>query len=74
MGKNTQLSAGKFRGINDAGMDQLIDYDYVFLGDQRTNRSQCRGVAGCEGERGFGCLEFGERFFQLMVRRKRTAN
>ncbi len=32
------------------------------------------GVAGGKSERGFGAFESGERFFQFMMRRERTAD
>ena len=74
VGEDAEFRAGEARGVNDARVDQFIEHDDVVLADKCADDAEGGGVAGRKGKRGLGMLKRGERFFQFVVTRKRTAD
>ena len=74
MPKQAELGAGKPRGVNDRGVDELVKDDDVVLADERGDGAEGGGIAGGKGEGGFSGLELGEGRLQLVMWRQRPAD
>ena len=62
------LGARKANSIDNAGVVQFIAKNKVVLAAQSRNRADVRHVARIERNGGFFALEFGDKFFQFLVR------
>jgi hypothetical protein len=71
--EHAHLRARKPRGINDAGVDQLVHDDDIVAVKQSADDAGGGGVAGGKGERGRSAFERGQRFLQNVMRRQRAA-
>ena len=63
------LGAGKADTIDNASVVQFIAKDKVVLAAQRRNCANIRHVARIERNGGFFAFEFGDKFFQFLMRR-----
>ena len=71
--EDAQLGPRKPRGIDDAGVDQLIDRDDIIAVEERADDAGGGGITGGKGQRGLGAFEGGQSFLQDMMRSQRTA-
>ena len=66
--KDTKFRAGKFGGVHNASVNQLVENDDVTLADQCGDGAERCGIAGGKSQRGFRFFEGSERFFQFVER------
>ena len=74
MVEDAQFRARKPGGIHDTGVNELVEDDDVIFAGECCDSSDGSGVAGGKNQCCLGFLEGGERFFQFVKWRKRTAN
>ena len=74
MVEDAEFRPGETSGIDDAGMDELIQDDNVAFARKGADGSQGGGVTGGEAQRGLGAFEGRQRLLQLVVGRQRTAD
>ena len=74
MGVSVLVVAGEAGGIHDAGVDEFIHDDNIVFSNQGADGANGGGVAGGEGQRGFGAFEGGEGFVQLVMRSEGAAD
>jgi hypothetical protein len=72
--EDTQRRTAQAGGVHDGGVNEFVQNDNVVPGEQGAQGSGGGGIAGGEGEGGFGLLKFREGSLQLMKRRERTTD
>ena len=74
MAEGAKPCASEPRGIDDAGVNELVHDEDVVLAQQRGNGPQRRGVPGRKRQRRLGAFECGKGCFEFVVDAKRATD